>query len=321
MSATKYHRILCAADFSAFSLRALEHAVALAHWSGARLTVVHTVTAPEFRLLGASRLDAAERERRLDGLRRFAEPVLGPYDAARLVLREGHAAREIAAESRGWGADLVVVGTHGRRGLDRWEMGSVAEQVIRAAACPVLTVPESSRAPRGAGEAPFRKVLCALDLGSTSALTLEYALSLAVRTRSAAAVLYAMKDVPEKADRMRRRLGGHLFAAYRDAAEKEARARLRELLPDEVRAACHVEEIVVPGRAHRQVVRVAGQWEADVVVMGVPGAWKHPLALFSSTAARVLRHAPCPILTVPARPGAHVAGVMAGRLSLVQPAR
>ena len=320
MSTTNFHRILCAADFSELSLRALAHAAALARWSGARLSLLHAVAPPDFRLIGAGPLDAAERERRLEALRRFAEPVLGP-STTRLVLREGEAAREIAAESLGWGADLVVVGTHGRRGLEHWELGSVAEQVIRTAPCPVLTVPRGSRPPRGPGEAPFRSVLCALDLGPSSALTLEYALSLALRARAAATVLYAMEDVPEAAHRMQLRLGAPWFAAYRDAVEKEARACLRQLLPEEVRAACAVEEIVVPGKARRQIVRVAGEREADLVVMGVHGARPLQVTLFGSTAARVVREAPCPVLTVPPRAGARVADVIEGRWALAQPAR
>lgn len=129
-----------------------------------------------------------------------------------------------------------------------------------------------------------------------------------------------MEDVPENAYRMQLRLGAPLFAAYRDAVEKDARARLRELMPEEVRAACDVEEIVVAGKARRQIVRLAGQREADLVVMGVHRARPLQVTLFGSTAARVVREAPCPVLTVPPRAGARVADAMAGRLSLAQPA-
>jgi nucleotide-binding universal stress UspA family protein len=312
MSATNFRRILCAADFSEYSRRALDHAVALARWSGAQLAVVNAVAPPDFRLIAASLLALPERAGRLEALRRFAEPLMGPF-AARLVLREGDVAREIVAESRGWAADLVVVGTHGRRGLEHWELGSVAEQVIRTAPCPVLTVPRASRPPRPAGEVPFRSVLCALDLGPSSPPTLEYALSLAIRSRAAASVLYAMEDVPEAAHRMQLRLGAAWFAAYRDAVEKEARARLGQLLPDEVRVACHVEEIVVAGKARRQIVRLAREREVDLIVMGAHGARPVQATLFGSTAARVVRQAPCPVLTVPSRAGVRLPGIVARR--------
>ncbi|HVR71772.1 MAG TPA: universal stress protein [Vicinamibacteria bacterium] len=301
-----FRRILCATDFSEFSRPALEHAAALARWSGATLAVIHVVAPPDFRLIGATPLDAAERERGLEALRRFVEPVTRS-SAVRPVLRKGQAAVEIAAESLAWAADLVVVGTHGRQGLEHWELGSVAEQVIRTAPCPVLTVPRRSRPPLPAGEAPFRRVLCALDLGSSSAPTLEYALSLALRAGAATAVLHTMGDVPEDTHRRPPRLGVPLFAAYRETVEKEARARLRELLPDEVRTACAVEEIVVAGKARRQIVRVAAEREADLVVMGAHGSRPVPLAWFGSTTTRVVRQASCPVLTVRPRAAARVA--------------
>jgi nucleotide-binding universal stress UspA family protein len=318
MSATRFRRILCAADFSEYSRRALDHAVVLARWTGAELAIVHAVAPPDFRLTGASLLAPPEREGRLEALRRFAEPAIGPF-AARLVLREGEAAREIVAESMGWAADLVVVGTHGRRGLEHWELGSVAEQVIRTAPCPVLTVPRASRLPRADGEAPFRSLLCAVDLGPSSAPTLEYALALAIRARAEAAVLYAMEDVPESADRMALRLGAAWFAAYREGVAEKARARLRQLLPDEVRIACRVEEIVVAGKARRQIVRLAGERAVDLVVMGAHRARPAPVAPFGSTAARVVRQAPCPVLTVPPLARARVARALAHR-AVEQPA-
>jgi nucleotide-binding universal stress UspA family protein len=308
----QFRRILAAADLSEPSRLALEHAAALARWSGARLAVVNAVAPPDFRLIGASPLDAAGRERRLDALRRFVQTVTDP-SAARLVVREGEAAAEIAAESLGWGADLVVVGTHGRHGLEHWELGSVAEHVIRTAPCPVLTVPRQSRPPLPAGEAPFRRVLCALDLGPSSGPTLELALALALRARAKTAVLHAMEDVPQDGRRMQLRLGAPLFAAYRDTVEKQARQRLREVLPDEVRAACQVEEIVVAGKARRQIVRVAAEREADLVVMGAHGARPFPVTLFGSTAARVVRESPCPVLTVPPRAAARAVEPLAAR--------
>jgi nucleotide-binding universal stress UspA family protein len=307
-----FRRILCAADFSELSRQALEHAAALARWSGATLAVIHAVPPPGFRLIGASPLGADERERRLEALRRFVEPVTGS-PAPRLVLREGDPAAEIVAECLAGAADLVVVGTHGRQGLEHWELGSVAERVIRTASCPVLTVPRTSRPPRATGEAPFHRVLCALDLGPSSAPTLEYALSLALRARARTAVLYAMEDVPEHTHRMQLRLGVPMFAAYRATVEKQARARLRDLLPDEVRAACEVEEIVVSGKARRQIVRVAAEREADLVVMGAHGARPLPLAWFGSTTARVVREARCPVLTVPPRAAARAAQPLARR--------
>jgi nucleotide-binding universal stress UspA family protein len=296
---TTFRRILCALDLSDFSPHVLGHAVALARWSGATLAVVHVARAPDFRLIDAQVLDAAERERRLDALRRLVDGAL-ETSAARLVLRQGDTAHEIAEEAAASAADLLVVGTHGRRGLDHWELGSVAEDVIRRAPCPVLTVPRGSR-PAAAMGAPFRSVVCALDLGPSSAATLEAALSLSIRSQAATAVVHVLEDVPEEASRMRLRLGAPWFAAYRDAAARQAGARLHELLPEEVRSACAVEEFLLPGKPSRRIVRLAREREADLVVMGAHGARPMQVTLFGSTAAKVVRESACPVLTVPPR--------------------
>lgn len=316
MSRAHFGRILCATDFSELSARALEHAAALARWSGARLAVVHVVAPADFRLIGAGKLDAGERTRRLEEMRRFVEPATAAL-APRLALREGEAAAEIAAESLLWGADLLVVGTHGRRGLEHWEVGSVAEAAIRLSPCPVLTVPRAAASPDRTGQAPFRRLLCAVDLGATSGTTLEYALSLALRAGAQVAVVHSMEEIPADRRRMELRLGAPWFAAYRETVERQARERLRELLPDEVRAACGVDEVVVAGKARLQVVRLAREKQADLVIMGAGGASVLP---FGSTMTGVVRNAPCPVLTVPPRSAVRSAGLVRGASAIVQPA-
>ena len=316
MSRARFGRILCAIDFSDLSLRALEHAAALARWSAAHLAVVHVVAPPDFRLVGAAPLAADERARRLEQMRRFVEPVTGAVLPA-LVVREGEAAAGIAAECLAWSADLLVVGTHGRRGLAHWELGSVAEAAIRRAPCPVLTVPRDAPAPERSGTAPFHWILCAVDLGPSSGTTLEYALSLALQARARVGVVYAMEEIPADGRRMELRLGVPWFSAYRETVEKQARARLRELLPDEVRVACSVDEIVVAGKAPLQVTRVLKERRADLVVMGAGGASMLP---FGSTVTKVLRHANCAILTVPSRAAVRMGIRVGGPAVVVQPA-
>jgi nucleotide-binding universal stress UspA family protein len=314
MSASSFHRILCATDLSECSRRALGYGAALAGWSGARLALLHAAATPGLRRGGTPPHDAWPSEPRLEALRRFADPVIGTA-AARLVVREGEPAEEIAAEAGRWGADLVIVGTHGRRGLEHWELGSVAEDVIRTAPCSVLTVPRNAPPPPAAGAPPFQNILCALDLGPASEGLLEAALALSIRAGAGATVLHALEDVREDTSRMSLRLGAPWFAAYRESAVRQAAARLRELLPEEVRAACRVEEVLVPGRAARQIVRLARARGADLVVMGAHAARPLQVTLFGSTAARVVREAPCPVLTVPPRVRARAA--QGGRLAVV----
>lgn len=125
--AVAIRNILSATDFSPCSDQAVRAALALARHFGARLHLLHVVAR------------AAEREAALDRLGAFAEAhVEGvPFTAA---VAAGRAAPEIIRHAEQEQVDLIVVGTHGRTGLAHVVMGSVAEAVVRAAPCQVLTI-------------------------------------------------------------------------------------------------------------------------------------------------------------------------------------
>ena len=134
--------ILGAADFSACSEDAFRVARALARDYRARLLVLHVATPPPFVTPGElhkalQRPDGYRAE--LEGRLRLAYAADSPAGVEYRV-EEGNPAVEILAAARAARCDLIVMGTHGRTGLGRVLLGSVAEQVVRKAACPVLTV-------------------------------------------------------------------------------------------------------------------------------------------------------------------------------------
>ena len=144
---TPIRRILHATDFSPASRPAFRMALGLARHERATLLLLHVLTPPSpfvpiggevpasyLELLAAARRDA---RRRLAGLLARARAA-GARTATRLV--EGGAADEILKVGRRWHPDLIVIGTHGRGGVRRFLMGSVAEHVVRRASRPVLTV-------------------------------------------------------------------------------------------------------------------------------------------------------------------------------------
>jgi nucleotide-binding universal stress UspA family protein len=132
--------VLVATDFSEGADAAVRTAHAYARALGARLHVLH-VTWPEE--IGVTELFAALKASLGDAV---------PVDVA---ARHGDPAEEIVRYARSHGVDLIVVGTHGRSGVSRAVLGSVAERVARHAPCPVLTVPAGAAAPAPAeAEAP-----------------------------------------------------------------------------------------------------------------------------------------------------------------------
>jgi len=134
------HAILHPTDFSEYSAHALRMACALARDYGARLVLLHVAAPPTIGY--AEGVIPPDTEYYTEGLRdqlaRLDVPAVGIQPERRLA--EGDPVSEILRVAREINADLIVMGTHGRTGLSRLLMGSVAELVVRRSSCPVLTV-------------------------------------------------------------------------------------------------------------------------------------------------------------------------------------
>jgi universal stress protein A len=141
-----YEKILVPVDFAAHSAEAIRHAVDLAKHYSASLTLIYVYEPLDYALPEGYALYTPEQAGRLmdefgDRLRQTVREVnaLGMSRVDSHVLN-GAAALEIVAFAKDHDFDLIVMGTHGRKGLSHLLMGSVAERVLRTAHCPVLTV-------------------------------------------------------------------------------------------------------------------------------------------------------------------------------------
>jgi len=145
-----FKRIVCATDFSDTAETAWEIACELARIHQAELVLVHVfVELPVYPEVAVTTIQRVWEEQRAWVEQRLAERVEAATArglTARSRLRTGTAPEEIARAATDEAADLVVVGTHGRTGINRLVIGSVAERVLRIAPCPVLTVkPRTTR--------------------------------------------------------------------------------------------------------------------------------------------------------------------------------
>ncbi len=139
-------KVLVASDFSPIANRALEYARSLAHAFGASVTVLHVVP-PVLQVEG---IDAAGVAREAESwARRQAEKLSNESD--RVVIVHGTPAECIVREARRQRADLIVLGSRGLSGWKKWILGSVAQQVIQSAPCPVLVVSKGVRVLRRRG--------------------------------------------------------------------------------------------------------------------------------------------------------------------------
>lgn len=145
---TRITRILVPTDFSPTSDLALDYAHEIAHRCGASLHLLHVLEDPFVHGPFASEMLADETadvrrvilEDARQRLARRARRREGEIEAAGAELMTGRSAETIVTHAREIGADLIVMGTHGRTGLAHLLIGSVAERVFRTAPCPVMTV-------------------------------------------------------------------------------------------------------------------------------------------------------------------------------------
>ena len=143
-SVRKIARILCPTDFSACSKGALEEAAGLATWAGAEICLLHVLQDPGTVLpLGGYAGPLADilgelRERSSRDLEALAAPLRQQGLRVATTMMQGVPYKAILDRAEEWKADMVVMGTHGRTGVERMLSGSVAERVVRLAKCSVL---------------------------------------------------------------------------------------------------------------------------------------------------------------------------------------
>jgi nucleotide-binding universal stress UspA family protein len=301
-------RILCPIDYSDFSRRALDHAVAIARWYQSTVTVFHVCAvvpvdafAPGPQAVMATPLTPEGRAAMLTRLQSFAGSEVGNAGVAvDFDVAEGGAATEILAKAEDISSDLIVLGTHGRSGFDRLVLGSVTERVLRKATSPVLTIPYQAADAAPVPSALFRRVLCAIDFSESSLTAMEYAISMA-KEADAHLTLLSVVDIPvglwPDMKRESRDLPPDL-RKYIETAEAERRASLEALVPADARTYCTIDTKVEIGTPYRQILAAARELETDLIVMGVRGRGAVDLFLFGSTAHHVVRQATCPVLTL-----------------------
>jgi nucleotide-binding universal stress UspA family protein len=295
-------RILCPIDFSEHSSHALAQATLLARWFGARLAVLHvrpTVTPhPDIPSGGpvAPWLLAELEELRQRVAAAYRDATAAAVDVEALATA-GEPVHEILGCAGTLPADLIVLGTHGASGFQHLVLGSVTEKVLRKAPCPVLTVPPKAHT----ATTHFTRLICAVDFSDCSLKAAAFAAALAKESGAALtllhviewpwheAVLPEMTGVPgAQAD---------AIAEYRRYLETGAQERL-DAVDTSALPPGTVSTSVRFGKPYVELLDVARQEQADLIVLGVRGRGALDLGFFGSTANHVVRSASCPVLTI-----------------------
>lgn len=288
--------ILCPTDRSDTSVRALDYAVMLAGWYDASVTALEVVwpSVPPVSTSVPPVLTPDQLRGFQEEFEQFVRSRVHGAARVRGLLVQGQTVPQILHQARELSADLVVLGTHGHSGFERFILGSVTEKVLRRAPCPVLTIPpaapDAPATPRS-----FESILCAVDFSPSSLEALQYALLLAQESGRRLTLLHVFdwdedRLLPEQFDRETRDI--------RREHRQETLNRLHELVGDEARIWCSCRELTGTGRPHEEIVRTAAAVQADLVVIGAHGRRVADLLFFGSTTNQVVRHATCPVLTI-----------------------
>jgi nucleotide-binding universal stress UspA family protein len=292
-AAVGIRKVLIATDLSASSNVALDFGMELAHGYGAEVDVVLVVPADEFLLAGpeaylaakaAARRDLAELKDDLLKKRSYREG-----EDYRLFLLEGTVAPAILDFAQRENNDLIVLGTHGRSGLSKVLMGSVAERVFRQSPVPVMTI--GPQIGRPGGRAP-KNILVAVDFTPSSEAAAHYAAAIAQQRAARLTLVHVIERWPAEAQADRARILQAL------------RQKLAGLIAGEVRGLSCSYRVEV-GHVVDTILYTANGIEADLLVMGArpPGSflgrvvWPHTY--------EIVRQASCPVLTVRATDSPH----------------
>ncbi|HVO79889.1 MAG TPA: universal stress protein [Terriglobales bacterium] len=280
-------RVLVATDFSAASEKALRHAIAIARSFGAKFYLAHVVSSLGFKLAGGDAAVLATEAARRDVLQlesRLVQTGALTGIEHEAVVSEGNVWEQLEQVVEREQVDLVVIGTHGRTGLRKIFMGSVAEEIFRHASCPVLTV-----GPCAPSEPPvraaLRHILYPTDLSQESTEAVPFAVSLAKQHGAQLTMLHVVE----------RFAGEALADRARVVATLEG--RLKELLSDE-KLAVKPDFKVETGAVDETILGMAAEQSADLIVLGLrsPDTFLDHLSWLH--AYKIVCGACCPVLTI-----------------------
>lgn len=294
--------VLIAFDFSEASRKALHHALAAARHYKAKFYLAHVVSALGYSIAGKQALELA-----VEGAQRDAEKLerelLKDGSLAGLehefIVREGSIWEQLEDIIKQKQVDMVVVGTHGRGGLEKLVLGSVAEQIFLHADCLVDTVGpssyEDSLAERTAAGRPF---LFPTDFSAASLHALPYAVSFANHFGRKLVVLHVLPAIPIPEGFHWSKTGD--LQEMREKARMASQLRFEELHLEKISMADRPEFLIRFGTRGAQILLASHALKADLIILGLKRQTHVETASHIpwDTTYEIVRDAHCPVLTI-----------------------
>lgn len=287
---SEHETILCPIDFSAASGAAVERALSLVMEAKGQLHLVHATPLPPFGLDEdpGSELIGSMRDAGREQLDAFLEDVNDRGIPIAASVREADPAHVIHEVARDPDVKLIVMGSNGRRGLDRFLLGSVTARVVQGAPVPVLVVREEAE---HAGQ-PMRSILMATDFSEESMRVEPIVAMWARRFNAEVEVIHVVRETAV------------LFAPYAVVGSSDfegelyeaSTQRMKKVLERLSHYGVEAKSRIVYGHPEEEILTRAESTNVDLIAMGTRGYAGFSRVMLGSVAQRVIAHAPCNVV-------------------------
>jgi nucleotide-binding universal stress UspA family protein len=280
-----FRTIVCPVDFSQQSLHALDYALSLARHYNSTLVLCHVVeiqviTPPMEPLIAVGSVLENVTSTASEELKKLAEGLKPRVSKLIPILCEGTPSEETLRVAKDHSADLLVIGTHGRSGIDRLIFGSTTENILHKSTCPVLIVHTSEREFIDSARDEIKpvRILLGTDFSACSDQAFDYAVDL---SKQYGAKLTAV----------------HVNETSDDVTTTESlKQKIAQRLSNG--QSVEVEPIILSGKPNKELVKFAAQNEVDLIVIGAHNLGLLRSLFFGSEAEKIIRSAPCPVLSI-----------------------
>ncbi len=291
-----WRNILVPTDFAGAARQALQLAVRLAP-PGCTVHVMHVITPTESDPYSPVRLrpEVQARQRLPEEVTdELLQQLVQDVAADQVVIaRAWRRASDVIGAILDYAdtveAELIVLGTHGRRGLQRFLLGSVAEAIVRRASVPVLTIREHARVPEA-----IRHILVPTDFSDDARMALREAARWAAHFRARLTLLHVLAPAVIPVSVTEMATVYEVMPDLQERLQEELTRWIEAKVPEVVSSDIRIEE----GPVDLTILERARQDQADLIVMATHGRSGVARWLLGSVTERVLRQAPCPVLTL-----------------------
>jgi len=294
------NKILCATDFSEFSSRVLDYGIMLAQSFNARLYIFHAVHFAKDGLYSTDVLERGEKQQRL--ARQASEKIETSMSGAGIewesAISCGEPVEEISRVTMEKEIDMVIAASHGLSGFKRFILGTVVEKLARTLPLPILTILSSgnSRNDGFRSTGRIKHILVGCNSWSDTDPVLSFATNFAGLIQSELHLLHAI-EAPLNQDLVDPTQGP--YEKVQNDLQDQLHRRLEQTISPDVKDRLKINTAVTAGLPGEALASHAEKMDADMIIVGVKQQNILEKFIVGSTTESILRHAPCPVLTIP----------------------